>query len=168
MDSLSSLAARISNTNKVSLTPEKEGEYDSPDGEIIHILQDILNCKYAIDAAYRSFSDRVRGPWRDALVDHWYEHAKEERAAQYDIAMKIEGMGADAMVTIISVPTCPANVEAFCQVLANMELELISKQRSLLECSGSNTSMKVFAENLILVDTQHLDDLRRMFGNHIG
>jgi bacterioferritin (cytochrome b1) len=112
--------------------------------------------------AYRSFADRVKGPWRDALVAHWSEHAEEERQAAYDVAMKIVGLGADPMVTTVTVPQSTANVEGFCQVLAGMELEAIAKARSLVELSGGNTSMKVLAENLVLVDTQHLDDLRRM------
>ena len=148
---------------KVALVPEKEGGYATADGQMISILQDILCCKYSIDVAYRSFADRVRGPWRDALVDHWREHAKEERAASYDIAMKIVGMGADPMLTNLSITPCPANVEGFAQCLADMELNLIQKTRELIECSGHNTSMKVLGENIILVDTQHLDDLRRSF-----
>jgi bacterioferritin (cytochrome b1) len=156
----SNIASKIS---KVGLTPEMEGEYGSDHAQIVNILLDILHCKYAIDMAYRSFADRVHGPWRDALVDHWYDHAKEERKAQYDIAMKIEGLGAAAIVSSIQIPQCGSDVLEFSKCLVAMELELIAKQRVLLEQSGDNTSMKVFAENLILVDTQHLDDLRRMF-----
>lgn len=150
-------------SEKIALTPEKEGTYSTANGQIIAILQEILCCKYAIDNAYRSFADRVTGPWRDALVDHWLEHAKEERSAAYDIAMKVEGLGGDAMITVTNVPACPPNVQAFAMCLARMELELINKCRGLIECCGDNVSMRVFAENLILVDTQHLDDLRRMF-----
>lgn len=147
---------------RVALTVDKEGAYSVPDGQVISCLQEFLNAKYAIDTAYRSFADRVKGLWRDSLVDHWYEHAKEERSHQYDLAMKIVGMGADPMVTVISVQQCPANAEAFCQVLAKMELEAISHGRKLIELAGSNTSMKVLAENIILTDTKHMDDLRRM------
>lgn len=160
MANLIRIASKIA-TPKVSLTPEKEGSYGGPDGQMIALLQEFLNAKYTIDIAYRSFADRIKGPWRDALVDHWYEHAKEERQAQYDIAMKIVGMGADPMVSNVDLPQCPANIEAFCQILAKLELNAIERGRQLIELSGDNTSMKVFAENLILVDTQHLDDLRR-------
>lgn len=161
------LAARIA-APRVSLTPEKEGSYGGPDGQMISLLQEILNAKYAIDMAYRSFADRTRGPWRDALVDHWYEHAKEERQSQYDIAMKIVGMNADPMVTVVTVPQCPANLDGFCAMLARMELNLIELARKLVDLSGDNTSMRVFAENLVLVDTQHLDDLRRMCKVQVG
>lgn len=153
---------------KVSLVAEMEGAYGTADGQMIHILQDLLNCKYAIDVAYRSFSDRIRGPYRDAVVDHWKDHAKEERQGSYDLAMKIVGMGADPIVTVVSVPQCPANIEAFGATLIHMELDLINKARELIDCCGENTSMRVLAENIVLIDTHHLDDLRRMFGNHHG
>ena len=159
---LSSIAYKLSMNDKVGLTPEKEGGYGTNDGHMINILQELLGAKYAIDSAYRSFSDRIRGPWRDSLVDHWHEHAKEERQNQYDIAMKLVGMGADPMISVITVPQCPSNLEAFCVCLAKMELEAINKSRELISLSGDNTSMKVFAENVILTDTQHLDDLRRL------
>ena len=161
-------AVHTSADEKVALTPEKEGAYGANDSEIVHLLQEILCAKYALDIAYRSFADRTRGPWRDALVDHWYEHAKEERQAAYDVAMKIVGLGSDAMVSTITVPQCPANLEAFCICLTQMELETVNKCRDLLSCVGDNVSMRVFAENLILQDTQHIDDLRRMCGPQVG
>lgn len=160
-DKYAFIANKISSA-KVALTPEKEGAYGAPDGQIISLLKEILCCKYSIDVAYRSFADRVRGPWRDALVEHWQDHAKEERAASYDLAMKIMGMGGDPIVHMLSVPECPANVDAFCACLADMELNLIKKTRDLIACSGDNTAIRVLAENIVLVDTQHLDDLRRM------
>lgn len=161
------IAARVA-SSRVALTVEKEGGYAGPDGQVISLLQEFLNAKYSIDNAYRSFADRVRGPWRDALVDHWQEHAKEERSAAYDIAMKIVGLGADPMVTVTSVPQCPGNLDAFCQVLAKMELDTIENGRKLIAMSGDNAAMKVFAENLVLVDTKHLDDLRRMSQMSVG
>ena len=163
-----SIAAKLASAEKVGLTVEKEGGYGTADGQIISILTDILHCKYAIENAYRSFEHRVKGPWLDSLVEHWQDHAKEERQAAYDIAMKIMGLGADAMVSMVSIPKCPGNLDAFLMILGRMELDLILKERELIECAGDNTAMKVLGENLVLVDTQHLDDLRRMGGLMVG
>jgi bacterioferritin (cytochrome b1) len=139
-----------------------EGDYSVPPGQVLAHLQKWLTAKYAIDAAYRSFADRVRGPWRDALVDHWYEHSKEERQHAYDIAMRIVGMGGDPMQTAIAVPACTASLEGFFRTLATMELEAISVGRAAIKMAGENTNLQVMAENFVLVDSQHLDDLRRM------
>lgn len=139
-----------------------EGPAACPQGELIAHLQKWLGTKYAIDASYRSFADRVRGPWRDALVDHWHEHAKEERQHSYDLAMRIVGLGADPIQTYVQIPQAPASLEAFSRILMNMEMEAIAAGRATISMAGDMTSLKVLAENFILTDTQHLDDLRRM------
>ncbi len=141
-----------------------EGQLAVPTGQVIAHLQQWLGAKYRIDAAYRSYADRVKGPWRDSLVAHWQEHAGEERAAAYDIAMKIVGFGGDPSVTVLEVPQAPADLGAFCSVLMNLELQAIEKGREAISMAGEMTSLKVMAENLLLQDTNHLDDLRRWVG----
>ncbi len=142
-----------------------EGRLAVPVGQVIAHLQQWLGAKYRIDAAYRSYADRVKGPWRDSLVAHWQEHAGEERTAAYDIAMKIVGFGGDPSVTVLEVPQAPADLGAFCSVLMNLELQAIEKGREAMSMAGEMTSLKVMAENMILQDSQHLDDLRRMCVN---
>jgi len=154
------LALEDSPTLTVPSNPE--GDFVVPTGQVIAHLQKWLTAKYAIDAAYRSFADRVKGPWRDSLVDHWYDHSKEERQHAYDLAMRIVGMGGDPMQTFIQVPTCTANLQGFFKTLASMELEAIEAGRAAIKMAGENTSLQVMAENFVLVDTQHLDDIRRM------
>lgn len=148
--------------SRVAYMPQKEGRLAVPIGQVIAHLQKYLCAKYAIDAAYRSFADRVKGPWRDALYEHWDEHAAQERKAAYDLAMKIVGLAADPIVTAIQIPPCTANLMGFMKCLESMELDAIENGRVLIQLAGDNTSMRVFAENLILVDTQHQDDLIRM------
>lgn len=150
------VASRIANV------PAREGQFAAPDGQVVAHLQKFLNAKYAIDIAYRSFADRVKGPWRDALVDHWHTHAKEERAQAYDLAMKLVGLGADPLQTAVQVPACPANIVGLSKTLMEMELKAVENGRRLIALAGDNTAMKVLGENLVLTDTQHLDDLRRM------
>ena len=139
-----------------------EGDLAVPTSQIVAHLNHWLRAKYEIDAAYRSFADRIKGPWRDALVEHWQEHAKEERGHAYDLAMKIVGLGSDPIQTAINVPTCPANLVAFGAVLVDMELKAIDAAHKTIEMSGTMRSLAVMAENMMLTDTQHLDDLRRM------
>jgi hypothetical protein len=147
--------------SRVAALPSKEGELGAPEGQLIAHLQTFLSAKYAIDMAYRNFSDRLRGPWRDSLAKHWYEHAEEERKNTYDLTMKVVGLGADPMQTYIQIPACTPNVGAFIQVLMQLELEAIAAGRELCKLAGDNTGMRVLGENTVLLDTQHLDDLRR-------
>lgn len=157
-DRIKLIAGRIASGPDVA----KEGALGAPNGQVIAHLQEFLTAKYAVEMSYRSFSDRVRGPWRDALVDHWHEHAKEERESAYQLAMKIVGLGGDPIQTSVSIPPCPANVSGFIKLLMDQELDAISAGRKLISLSGANTSLKVLAENTIVLDTHHLDDLRRL------
>lgn len=134
----------------------------APGGQILNHLQVWLIAKYNIDAAYRSFADRVKGPWRDSLVDHWYKHAKQERKQAYEIAMKIVALGGDPIITVIQVPACVSNLGAFCKVLSDLELKAIHNGRITVDLAGENAPLRVMAEQIILVDSNHLDDLARM------
>ncbi len=159
------IAKRIAVFHDIALDAASEGAYGTDDASIISILSELLGLKYTLDMSYRSFADRVNGPWRDALVAHWQEHAKEERDSAYDIAMKIYGMGGDPTVPMLNIPEVPPYLEALCQSLIDLELLTVAKARQLIDVCGDNTSMRVFAEDIILVDTQHIDDLRRMCTN---
>lgn len=154
--------------SRVANVPAQEGQFAAPDGQLVAHLQKFVNAKYAIDMAYRSFADRVHGPWRDALVDHWHVHAKEERDAAYDLAMKVVGLGADPVQAAVQIPQCEPTVVGFCRALMDLELKAIGNGRKLIALAGDNTAMKVLGENIILVDTQHLDDLRRMIVGTTG
>jgi bacterioferritin (cytochrome b1) len=149
------------------MMPSKEGEFSVPDGEVIAQLQKLLSCKNAIDLAYRNFSDRIRGPWRDSLAQHWYEHAEDERKSAYSLAMKVIGIGADPVQSYVQIPVCTPSIEAFIQVLLSMELDIIQAGRDLAKLAGDNMGLRIFAEDLVLVDTHHADDLRR-WGIKVG
>lgn len=147
--------------SRTAQTPQ-EGELAVPEGELIAQLGKWLTAKYRIDAAYRSYADRIRGPWRDSLVDHWYKHAEEERQQAYDLAMKIVALGGDPMQTVIDVPASPANLMGFCANLMQLELDAIENAHATIRMAGANGPVRVLAEQIMLVDAQHLDDLRRM------
>lgn len=140
----------------------QEGGFAAPVGQVIAHLNQWLTAKYRIDAAYRSYADRVRGPWRDALVDHWYTHAEEERKQAYDLAMKVVALGGDPIQTVIDVPAATASLGAFCAQLAQLELSAIENGRIAIQLAGENAPLRVLAEQIIYVDAQHLDDIRRM------
>ncbi len=147
---------------RVAAVPAKEGAFGAPEGQVIAHLQQFLSAKYAIDIAYRNFGDRVRGPWRDSLVEHWYKHAEEERKNTYDLTMKVVALGGDPVQTTIQIPPCTANVAALMQVLVTMELDAIEAGRVLCTLAGDNTALRLLGEECVFLDTQHLDDLRRM------
>jgi bacterioferritin (cytochrome b1) len=150
-------------TSDLWCDPVREGEFSAPTGQVIATLQKYLSLKYAIDIAYRNFSDRITGPWRDATVKHWYEHAEDERKHQYSIAMKLVALGSDPVPSVYQIPNSGPNLEVMFQSLMDLELEAISIGRELVDCSGSKVGFRVLIENMVQDDGHHLDDLRRMF-----
>lgn len=146
----------------VASSPVFEGDFSVPDGQLIAALQTYLNQKYCIDMAYRSFADRIRGPWRDSVVAHWQEHSEDERKMSYDLAMKIVGLGSDPILSHVSVPICSSHISGLMKCLSNLELITIKTGRDLVSMCGNNTGLRILVENQIVLDTHHLDDLRRM------
>lgn len=144
------------------------GELAAPEGQILAHLGTILHAKYAIEMSYRSFADRVRGPWRDAMVEHWQEHAKDERESAYKIAMKMVALGGDPMLASIQVPPCPSNLAGFYKSLAKQEMDAIVACRELIQLAGNNTGLRLLAEETITLDSHHLDDLFRMCESNQG
>jgi hypothetical protein len=82
--------------------------------------------------------------------------------------MKIVALGADPGIGVIQIPPCVANIESFFGTLVRMEKEAIKAGRETIQMAGDRTSLKVMAENFILIDTFHLDDLRRMASIPVG
>ena len=147
--------------NHIASQPTQEGAFSVPEGQLIAHLQKFLSAKYAISIAYLSFADRIRGPWRDAIVEHWQEHSEDERKNAYSLAMKIVGIGGDPIITNIQVPISTSNISSMIHVLMSMELEAIAVGRELAELAGESTGLRVLAENIVELDTHHIDDLRR-------
>lgn len=148
--------------NRVAAPSTREGVPAAPLEAVLETLQAWLTAKYRIDAAYRSFADRTQGPWRDSLVAHWSEHADEERKQAYALAMKIAGLGGDPVVTVIEVPVVPRDVASMCACLIELELQAIETANELIGMAGGMASLRIMAEDVMLSDAHHLDDLRRM------
>jgi bacterioferritin (cytochrome b1) len=144
---------------------EYEGALAAPVGEVINHLNNWIADKYAIDIAYRNFSDRIPGPYRDGIADHFNDHAKEERGHAYDLNMIVIGLNSDPIQTMIRIPSCPSNIQGFISTLISMELKAVQAGRKAIELAGDLTSLKVTAENILNIDTQHLNDLRRFSKN---
>jgi len=149
--------------NRVAVSPE-EGSPSVELDVIANCIMQILNLKYTLDTAYRSYVDRLSLPWRDSVYEHWKEHAEEERSMAYDLAMKLVAMGYDAPITYVNVPKVVApTLEAFAQSLTEMEKQAILLYRTVINACGESDGLRVLMEDHLMTDSQHLDDLRRMF-----
>lgn len=162
------VAKTLSKSVKVAHSPMFEGEFGANHELILGCLAEVYRKKYEIYLAYRNFSDRLRGPFREAITQHFAEHSEDERKAAYDVAMKLVGLGCDPQLLEYKIPPCNPDISSIFRCLAQMELDLIGLERHLCDISGDNTAMRVLGENMVLTDTHHLDDLRRMSETFVG
>lgn len=140
----------------------REGTFTCSEGEMISMLRQFLTAKYVIEISYRNFADRITGPWRDGLVDHLYEHAKEERDHQYSLTMKLVSMGVDPMIGTIQIPQVSPEIRSLFQNLMELELQALEVERKIIACCGDNVGLRVLIENMSAVDDHHLQDLIRL------
>ncbi len=146
-----------------------QAEMESPvldlDTEVLGLLNKFLQQKYTLDACYRYLVDRVHGPWRDALVEHWTEHSEDERKMAYDIAMKIVGIGSDPQLPSISIPACSTDINDVITCLTKLELETIETEELIIKMVDNDLyppELRLLLENHMLLDAHHLDDLTRL------
>lgn len=167
---LTSLASAIESAKNPSLSKTRmavqkiagdlEGFAVDPAQIITHLIA-WQQAKYVIDICYRNFADRLRGPWRESLADHWYEHAEEERQSAYNLSMRIISLGGDPIHTGVEIPQCQSDPQAFMGILRDLETAAIEKGRLTVEMAGDSVSLKTFAEDIVLLDVQHYDDIQR-------
>lgn len=114
------------------------------------------------EIACRNNADRLQGPWRDSVVQHWKEHAEEHRSMIYDLSMKmITTLGMDPKVDFVTMaPDNPA-FESLLGDLESRSRELLDIGRQILELD-IGVELRVLIENQILTDSQHLSDAIRM------
>jgi len=69
-----------------AISPE-EGLPAIPQDQLLKKLEKLASLKAGAVQMYHAYADAVRAPFRDALFEHFEEHAKEERAGLYDVNM---------------------------------------------------------------------------------
>lgn len=131
------------------------------ESEVIPLLMSLHQQRYEMDIALRNHSDRLRGPWRDALVEHWYEHAEEQRSMAYDLAMKLVSMGQDPVLSNLTRYGSDASLTSMLTEL-KQRLESMIKMGEVILSMNPSSGVRIMVENHIVTDNQHLDDIVRM------
>lgn len=144
--------------------------YERPKRSVSEYLLHYLNIKYKLHAMYRSFADRLRGPYRDAIVEHWHEHASDQMKSAYTIAMSLVAMKTEPVVSFSSSHTTDSDFFS----MASQLLEVESLGVEILVCAlaqsasdheqtrGSEYGLRVTLEEQLVLDRHHIDDLVRM------
>lgn len=153
-------ASASEGTHPLAVSAE-EGLFAVDQASMLTMLQKLLRLKYTAVLMYMNYGDRIRSHFRDAVYEHFQEHLKEERAACYDLVMKITALGGEPDVQVTKVPSTPVLTEMFAHVM-QMEKQLIAQLREIVAVCGENTGLRVQLETAIELDQRHLDDARRM------
>lgn len=126
---------------------------------LLHIY---LNLRYKTEMAYRNSSDRLRGPWRDSVVEHWTEHSKFQREMSYDLSMKMMAVGLDPVVGPIGAYAPGNSIEELTLGLRALLQGLIEAGKVILALVQSDDGFRILIENQLVLDTHQLSDNLRM------
>lgn len=147
-------------THPLAASPE-EGLFAVPQERVVAQCNKLLKMKYTLILMYINYGDRIRAHFRDTLYAHFNEHMQEERTDAYHLAMKITALGGEPTPKIATIPDLNDMHQIFVTLL-QAEKELLQELRALTALAGDNLSLKVTLEQMVLTDSQHADDLRRM------
>lgn len=139
----------------------EEGLFAIPQEQVIQLLQKLLRLKYTQVIAYMNYGDRIRAHFRDVIYAHFQEHMREEQKDAYDIAMKITALGGEPSPKVSSPPDL-ADLHMIFGAILEQEKQLIQAGRALAAVAGENLALKALAEQIVLTDAAHADDMRRM------
>lgn len=143
------------------MVSEEEGFFSVIQEDVIKQLNKILKLKYTGIILYTNYGDRLLAHWRDSVADHFTDHMKDERKGAYAIVRKITALGGAPDPKVAPMRSVD-DFHGMLMELMTAEKDLIKEARALVEMAGENVGLRVMAEDLVVTDAHHLDDLRRL------
>jgi bacterioferritin len=130
---------------------------------LIDGLNKDLAAEYQAVIMYRTYASVVSGPYRQELRAFFESEIPDELAHAAFLADKIVALGGSPTVDVASIPTTADSRQMLENALRAEEetIERYKKRITQAEALGE-VSIKVQLENLIVDESQHRDDIRRM------
>jgi bacterioferritin len=131
--------------------------------ELIEGMNEDLAAEYQAVVMYRTYASLVTGPWRQELRAFFEGEIPDELGHAAFLADKIVSLGGVPTTDVKPVPIPRTNREML-EIALQAEVDTIeryTRRLSLAEELGE-ISVKVQLENLIVDESQHRDDIRRM------
>jgi len=131
--------------------------------ELIEGMNEDLAAEYQAVVMYRTFASLVTGPWRQELRAFFEGEIPDELGHAAFLADKIVALGGVPTTDVKPVPIPRTNREML-EIALQAEVDTIeryTKRISQAEELGE-ISVKVQLENLIVDESGHRDDIRRM------
>jgi bacterioferritin len=130
---------------------------------LIDGLNQDLAAEYQAVIMYRTYASLVSGPWRQELRAFFEGEIPDELGHAAYLADKIVALGGTPTVTVGPIPLTKDNKEMLENTL-QAEIDTIERYTRRVEQaeSAGEIALKVQLENMILDETTHRDDIRRM------
>ena len=132
-------------------------------GELIDGLNEDLAAEYQAVVMYRTYAALVAGPWRQELRAFFEGEIPAELGHAAFLADKIVALGGTSTVNVPPIPI-PKDTREMLENALQAEVDTIeryTKRIGQAEACGE-ISIKVQLENLIVDESGHRDDIRRM------
>jgi bacterioferritin len=134
--------------------------------ELIDGLNTDLAAEYQAVIMYRTYASLVTGPYRQELRAFFEGEIPDELGHAAFLADKIVALGGTPVTQAPPVPAAKDNRQMLENAL-QAEVETIERYKRRLEQAEAlgEVAVKVQLENLIVDESQHRDDIRRMLVN---
>jgi bacterioferritin len=134
--------------------------------ELIDGLNTDLAAEYQAVIMYRTYASLVTGPYRQELRAFFEGEIPDELGHAAFLADKIVALGGTPVTQAPPVPAAKDNRQMLENAL-QAEVETIERYKQRLEQAEAlgEVAVKVQLENLIVDESQHRDDIRRMLVN---
>lgn len=145
-------------------TGKLEGKFKVPLEKMISQLNRIVSAEYSQWMRWYHYAIVLRGHCRDALADHFYEHAEEELKHAEAVAMRIVGLGGYP-ATAMKHPEPLRDTEEILKELLLREQEGMQLYREVHALCGDNEGTRQILEGNMGQEQEHIDDLWRYLKN---
>jgi bacterioferritin len=131
--------------------------------ELIEGMNEDLAAEYQAVVMYRTYASLVTGPWRQELRAFFEGEIPDELGHAAFLADKVVSLGGVPTTDVKPVPIPRTNREML-EIALQAEVDTIERYTKRIQQAEElgEISVKVQLENLIVDESQHRDDIRRM------
>lgn len=131
--------------------------------ELIEGMNEDLAAEYQAVVMYRTYASLVTGPWRQELRAFFEGEIPDELGHAAFLADKIVSLGGVPTTEVQPVPIPRTNREML-EIALQAEVDTIERYTRRIKQAEElgEISVKVQLENLVVDESQHRDDIRRM------
>lgn len=138
------------------------GQFKAPLADVLSAIQEMIGTELKTAYAYHAYAQSVRGPYREALVKEFEEHAdRETEHAEYLMA-RASVLGGALQLPDIPAPPGSSDPVDIITRMVRMEQEGLAQWRLLHSMIGEDNPMRIKVEEYMSDEEEHSDDLARM------